>query len=143
MSKPRSIQIAFYALGIVTAARSAHAATFTVNSNNDANDGLCDAAHCSFREALIASNATPAVTDTIAFAIGSGIQTITPLAANGPLPYVDYPVTIDGSTQPGWAGTPLIEINGASATGTNCNGSLLCLCTKHLRCSRSAEHASA
>ncbi len=56
--------------------------------------------------------------DTIRFNIlGSGVQTIRPLTAfiesNGPL-------VIDGTTQPGFAGTPLIEIDGSLAPlGTN------------------------
>src|SRR5439155_12617745 len=36
----------------------------------------------------------------------------TPLS---PLPAVTDPVTIDGTTQPGFAGSPLIELNGSSA----------------------------
>jgi titin len=44
---------------------------------------------------------------------GLGPQTITPLSA---LPPITVPVSIDGTTQPGFvAGQPLIEINGTSA----------------------------
>ncbi len=44
--------------------------------------------------------------------------TITPTTA---LPAITGPVTIDGTTQPGFAGSPIIEIDGASA-GTGVNG---------------------
>src|SRR4030095_6600236 len=41
----------------------------------------------------------------------------TPLSA---LPTITGPVTIDGTTQPGFSGTPIIEINGSSTPpGTN------------------------
>ena len=45
---------------------------------------------------------------TIDFAIpGAGVQTIAPVS---PLPAITDPVLIDGTTQPGYAGTPLIAI---------------------------------
>jgi CSLREA domain-containing protein len=42
-------------------------------------------------------------------------------AANIPLPQITTPVVIDGSTQPGFAGTPVIVINGQQA-GVGANG---------------------
>lgn len=86
---------------------------FVVNSNNDANDGFCNAAHCSLREAIIAANNLIGI-DTINFAIGTGAKTITPASL---LPTITGPVTIDGTTQPGFAGSPLIELNGTSYPG--------------------------
>src|ERR1043165_8155622 len=50
-------------------------ATFTVNSADDHDDTACTAGDCTLREAINAANASPG-TDTIAFAIGSGAQTI-------------------------------------------------------------------
>ncbi len=51
----------------------------------------------------------------ISFAIpGTGVQTIT-LAS--PLPAVTDPATIDGTTQPTFAGTPVIELNGNGIVG--------------------------
>ena len=91
------------------------AAVFTVNSTADTDDGICDAASCTLREAINAANAA-AGADTIRFSIGSGPKTISPASQ---LPTVSDPVTIDGTTQPGYAGSPIIEIEGSSApTGT-------------------------
>jgi hypothetical protein len=51
--------------------------------------------------------------DTIDFNIpGAGVQTIAPPFA---LPQIYDTVTIDGTSQPGFAGQPLIELNGAGA----------------------------
>ena len=100
-------------------AAPASAATFTVNTTADTDDGTCNAAHCSLREALNAA-ATNAGADTIAFAIpGSGVKTIAPTSC---LPWATGPVTIDGYTQPGSSpntnatgainAVPLIELRG-------------------------------
>ena len=82
---------------------AAPAATITVTTTADSGAG-------SLRQAILDSNGSAGVLDTIAFAIGSGVQAITPLSA---LPIVTDPVVIDGTTQPGYGGTPLIEIGGA------------------------------
>lgn len=86
----------------------------TVNSANDIDDGTCDGAHCSFREAINAANSN---TDTsfLNFSIASGPQTITLGSA---LPAVSTRTIIDGSTQPGATTVPIIEIN-ATASGGN------------------------
>jgi hypothetical protein len=65
----------------------------------------------SLRQAILDANAN-AGTDTIAFDIGTGAQKISPTAA---LPAITDPVVLDATKQPGYAGTPLIELNGASA----------------------------
>jgi CSLREA domain-containing protein len=94
------------------------AATFTVNSANDFDDGVCNAVHCSLREAIFAANAL-AGTDTIRFIIaGAGAKTIHPLTV---LPTITDPVVIDGTTQPGFSGTPIIELEGSGA-GSGANG---------------------
>ena len=72
-----------------------------VNSANDVNDGTCNAAHCSLREALIAVNAGTAgrvqfsipLTDAGYF---DGVWTIRPATA---LPTVTRSVKIEGDTQ--------------------------------------------
>jgi hypothetical protein len=46
------------------------------------------------------------------FHAGTGVATITPQSG---LPDVTNAVTIDGWSQPGFAGTPLIELNGSQA----------------------------
>lgn len=79
-------------------------AIFTVTSTADAGAGT-------LRQAILDAEALPGL-DTIVFAIGTGPQTIAVLS---PLPPLADPVTIDGSTQPGYSGTPLVEIDGALA----------------------------
>jgi parallel beta-helix repeat protein len=82
-------------------------ATFTVTTGADIGPG-------SLRQAILDSNATAGV-DTVAFNIdGGGVQTIQPTAA---LPTVTDPVVIDGTTQPGFTGTPIVVL-----TGTGFNG---------------------
>jgi hypothetical protein len=79
---------------------SASAATLTVTNTNDAGLG-------SLRQAILDANAAPG--STITFAIASGPQRIRPLSF---FPKLDSGV-IDGSTQPGYAGAPLIELDGS------------------------------
>ncbi len=88
-------------------ANYAHAlATFVVTTTADAGPG-------SLRQAILDANAAVLPPHNINFAIpGAGVQTIAPLSI---LPNINVPTIIDGATQPGFAGTPLIEINGANA----------------------------
>lgn len=80
---------------------------FTVTNTNDHGTG-------SLRQAILDANATIGA-DVIVFNIpGAGAQTIKP---RYPLPDITDPVTIDGTTQPGFAASPLIELNGESVTG--------------------------
>jgi titin len=80
-------------------------AAFTVSNTNDGGAG-------SLRQAILDANASPGL-DTIQFAVpGAGTHTISPLAQ---LPFVTDPVVLDGATQPGYAGTPLIQLSGALA----------------------------
>ncbi len=65
----------------------------------------------SLRQAILDANASPGP-DSIAFNLsGTGPFTITPAS---PLPTITDPVVIDGSTQAGYAGMPLVEINGSN-----------------------------
>ena len=67
----------------------------------------------SLRQAILDSNAATGSTNTIDFDIpGQGVQTIAPAS---PLPAITNPVLIDGFSQPGYDGTPLIELNGSQA----------------------------
>lgn len=89
---------------------SAPAAILTVTTTADSGLG-------SLRQALLDSNASVGVADTISFAIpGAGPHTVTLLSA---LPDVTDPVTIDATTQPGFGGTPLVELNGAGVGASN------------------------
>jgi hypothetical protein len=71
----------------------------------------------SLHQAILDANANTGA-DVINFNLPSGGLTIAPASA---LPSIFDPVTIDGSTQPGFSGAPVIEINGASA-GTGVDG---------------------
>jgi CSLREA domain-containing protein len=93
-------------------------AGIAVNSAADQDDGRCDAVDCSLREAIAAANTTPG-RDYIVFGIpGSGPFSIRLLTQ---LPAITDSVLLDATTQPGFAGTPLIEIDG-SALGVNFTG---------------------
>lgn len=86
---------------------SVNAATFPVTTTANTGAG-------SLRQAILDANANPGP-DLITFAIaGTGVQIINLSSA---LPIVTGPVTIDGATQPGYSGTPLIEINGNFRNG--------------------------
>jgi hypothetical protein len=74
-------------------------ANFIVNNT-------ADTGPFSLRDAITQANALPGA-DIINFAIpGAGVQTIAPLTS---LPIITQAVTIDGTSQPGFAGTPLIN----------------------------------
>ncbi len=85
--------------------------TYMVTNTNDAGAG-------SLRQAILDANAN-AGRDTIAFNVaGGGIRSI---ALASPLPVIQDPVILDATTQPGFAGNPMIELNGAAA-GTGAVG---------------------
>jgi hypothetical protein len=87
---------------------AAGADTFTVTNVDDSGAG-------SLRQAITEANAVAGL-DTIAFDIpGAGVQTIEVSAT--PLPNITSPVVIDGTTQPGYAGAPLIELHGSNTNG--------------------------
>jgi uncharacterized repeat protein (TIGR01451 family)/CSLREA domain-containing protein len=100
------------------------AATLTVNSlldtgDDNPGDGVCDdgAGNCTLRAAIEEANALFGL-DTINFSVGSGLITFTPTSA---LPTITESVIIDGTSQPGYAGTPIVEIDGTGA-GLTVNG---------------------
>jgi CSLREA domain-containing protein len=107
----------FVALPAVAAAmlfapQLAAATIYTVNTSDDG-DTVCTAAHCSLREAIKAANVSPGH-DQIVFDIPpGGAETIRPVG--GSLPAVMDPVTIDATTQPGYSGSPIIEVDGSVA----------------------------
>ncbi|WP_020474715.1 LamG-like jellyroll fold domain-containing protein [Zavarzinella formosa] len=78
--------------------------TYTVTSTDDDGPGT-------LRDAIATANATPGRT-LIAFNIpGAGTHTI--YLSSGGLPIIYASVIIAGETQPGYAGEPLIELNGS------------------------------
>lgn len=85
---------------------AAHAATFTVKDLGDDNHTGCGA-DCTLRDALLAANATPAA-DTIVFDVAGD------LTLNSTLPFITSPVTIDGSTAPGFTDTPVVHVGAYS-----------------------------
>src|SRR5262245_7924188 len=66
----------------------------------------------SLRWAIQQANLTPAL-DEIRFNIAFG--GVTTIRLNAALPDITYPVIIDGTTQPGFSGSPLIELDGTNA----------------------------
>ena len=84
--------------------------TYTVSNTNDSGAG-------SLRQAILDANQHGGH-DTIKFAIGSGAKTIN---LSSKLPAISQATTLDATTQPGFAGKPIIEINGANA-GSNADG---------------------
>src|SRR6185503_275610 len=84
-------------------------ATFPVTSTTDSGSG-------SLRNAITAANSTPGA-DTITFNIaGAGVHTITVFSD---LPILSERATIDGTTQPGYAGKPLIEVRGGTGSAAH------------------------
>jgi hypothetical protein len=105
-----------FVLGPVLAlvvASAARAATLTVTNTSDSGAG-------SLRQAILDAN-TGAGTATIVFNIpGGGPYVITPLAPG--LPAMTGPTIVDGTTQPGYAGTPIIQIANLAGSGLKLQG---------------------
>lgn len=100
---------------------------YLVNTTDDLDDGICDSAHCSLREALNAANATYLEDPVVAFNIPAtdpgydpttGEWTIRPVGA---LPVLaPGNITLDGTTQADHQGNtnplgPEIELDGSAA----------------------------
>jgi hypothetical protein len=93
---------------------SSKAATFTVTTTADAGAG-------SLRQAILDANALTGA-DNIVFNIATGAQTITLSSAVN----ITSAIDIDGTTQPGFSGTPLITIGGANMFQLNgANGAMV------------------
>jgi CSLREA domain-containing protein len=97
-----SVMLALVLALLPYAATPAEAATYTVNTVMDENDGSCFDGDCSLRDAIILANNLGL--DTINFNISGctgGVCTLTINPAFGPLPPLiqDY-ITIDGTTDP-------------------------------------------
>ena len=107
----------------ITANNTAVAETTIVNPNlTFVVTNTADSGAGSLRQAILDANANVSAQDLIEFDIpGSGPHTITPLSF---LPTITDPVSIDGTSQPGYSGLPLIELNGTSA-GALSNGLMI------------------
>jgi parallel beta-helix repeat protein len=71
-----------------------------------------DAGPGSLRAAIENANRNVGYADTISFAIPGG--SVHRIGVASPLPAAADPVTIDATTQPGYAGAPLVELDGQS-----------------------------
>ena len=78
--------------------------TYMVTTNADGGAG-------SLRNAIMLANGNPGA-DSIQFNLPAGQTSI---AVSSALPAITDAVTIDATTQPGYAGKPIVELNGASA----------------------------
>ncbi len=109
------------ARGFSEPAQIAHASKFTVNSTGDGSDvsagnGVCEtstSSECTLRAAIEEANAL-AGTDTINFNKGPG--DIHPGTA---LPSINVATTIDGTTEPGYAGVPIVTLRGPVSAGVS------------------------
>lgn len=108
----------------VTHWQPAEASVFTVDRvtdepDADTSDGVCDVdlmtgdLECSLRAAIQQANAGGG-SDSIRFSAGVGVVTIAP---GSELPPITAPVSVDGTTQPGFAGKPIVVVDGVDAGG--------------------------
>jgi len=112
----RAIALACLFFVLLAFPTSVAASAFVVNAADDLDDGFCDDSHCSLREAINAANANPGA-DSITFDIpGPGPHVI--MLADL-LTISDDQTFIDGSSQPGYSGSPIIVLDGG---GTVCRG---------------------
>jgi len=102
--------------GAPTVLMSRPTATFEVNTADDGGgDCVTPGSICTLRRALFLANVIGSGTVAITFNIpGSGVHTIHPMSQ---LEDVRRTMTIDGTTQPGYGGFPLIEIEGDLMAG--------------------------
>lgn len=91
-------------LPVLLSAGSALAATYTVTNLNDSGSG-------SFRTAIQSANTAPG--STITFGVAGTIPVVTPL------PDLVAPMTISGTTAPGFSGTPVVAVNFNGNPGLN------------------------
>lgn len=119
----------FAATSTPAVALTAPVATYTVNSTgNDSDaipgDGICETLTgngiCTLRAGIEEANVSVGA-DQITFNIApSGLHTIIPTLPN--MPFITDPLTIDGTSQPGFAGSPIIELD--VGNGDTCCGGL-------------------
>ena len=104
----RTVRTLFAGFVTIVVSSQLIGATLVVNSTNDPGDGVLGS-EITLREAIHEAN-RQAGFDIITFDIeGGGVQTIRPLTQ---LPAILDSVSIDGTSQSGFAGRPLIELDG-------------------------------
>jgi CSLREA domain-containing protein len=111
------IYFLFFVLLVSGFVSSARAATFTVTLGGDAVNDVCDQ-FCSLREAINAANQNGSGADIINFDLNPAVTVIQPSSA---LPIIRTSLTINGTTQTGYFGAPVIVLDGSGA-GENVNG---------------------
>lgn len=106
-------------LRMLTVASQIHAVDSILDDGDaDLGDGICatNSGDCTLRAAIDQANAAVG-TDAIRFDIsGSGPHTIQPLSA---LPAILDTLLIDATTEPDYAGTPVVELDGSLAGATD------------------------
>ncbi|HEX6586971.1 MAG TPA: CSLREA domain-containing protein, partial [Solirubrobacterales bacterium] len=103
-----ALPLALALVALYAAVGQAASMTFTVTTTADTGAG-------SLRQAILDANSNSGA-DTINFNIsGSAPFTIQPTSS---LPTITDAVVIDGTSQPGFSGTPIVELNGSSAGST-------------------------
>ena len=127
--RPQAILIIFVTLFTLLAFPTpASADTFSVNTEDDLDDGLCNNNHCSLREAINAAN-THIGPDLIEFSSLDASSQAVRIDLMSPLPpLLDSGTTIDGSTVGGYAGIPRVLVvkgiptieEGINIQGSNC-----------------------
>lgn len=114
--------LVIWALLLSVYALPLQAQIYTVNSFLDQDDGVCNGAHCSLREAVAAANADN-MPSAIHFAFTGSAPFVIQLAT--PLPAIsDAGTIIDGSSQAGFSPGDII-IDGGLLTGGNESGLLI------------------
>jgi hypothetical protein len=104
------------ALALVALAARSSAATIVVNDNSDTlhspGCATTGTGTCALRDAIMFANANSG-SDAIHFAVAaSGVVTI---FVTSQLPTIVDPVSVDATTEPGFAGSPLVELSGQAA----------------------------
>lgn len=92
-------------------------AFLVVNSLADGTPGDCDAADCTFREAILAGLALEGQTPEMRFDLpGDPPYRI---VLDSPLPQLTGPFILDATSQTGYDGSPIVLLDGSNTTGAN------------------------
>ena len=102
---------------LVLASAAPAGAQITVNSTNDPGVGVCDLVECTLREAITAANQNPG-SDLIEFNIEATFPPNT-IQLISELPIIFTPMEIDGTSEPDYAGAPVVFIDGSLLAAGN------------------------